>query len=77
MPVDSSKRELANASRRVANMTPSQIESKRSIDRENQRYCRAKRKTKLEQLQRQVEALTKELENTRRELQGSQTREKN
>ncbi|RSL94631.1 hypothetical protein CEP52_012519 [Fusarium oligoseptatum] len=77
MPVDSSKRELANASRRVANMTPSQIESKRSIDRENQRYCRAKRKTKLDQLQRQVEALTKELENTRRELQGSQAREKN
>ncbi|RSL52694.1 hypothetical protein CEP54_010783 [Fusarium duplospermum] len=76
MPPDSSKRELANASRRVANMTPSQIESKRSIDRENQRYCRAKRKTKLEQLQRQVEALTKELENTRRELQGSQAREK-
>ncbi|KAM5342321.1 hypothetical protein ACJ41O_013287 [Fusarium nematophilum] len=73
---DISKRELVNASRRVANMTPSQIESKRSIDRENQRYCRAKRKTKLDQLQRQVEALTRELEDTRRELQGSQARER-
>ncbi|KAJ3531562.1 hypothetical protein NM208_g8820 [Fusarium decemcellulare] len=77
MPDPVSKRELVNASRRVANMTPSQIQSKRSIDRENQRYFRAKRKTKLEQLQSQVDALTRELENTRRELQGSQAREKN
>ncbi|KAJ4256797.1 hypothetical protein NW762_008893 [Fusarium torreyae] len=57
-------------------MTPSQIESKRSIDRENQRYCRAKRKSKLDQLQQQVDALTKQLEDTRKELQASQTREK-
>ncbi|KAF4989652.1 hypothetical protein FDECE_14644 [Fusarium decemcellulare] len=77
MPDPVSKRELVNASRRVANMTPLQIQSKRSIDRENQRYFRAKRKTKLEQLQSQVDALTRELENTRRELQGSQAREKN
>lgn len=70
-----SKRHLVNASRRVANMTPAQIESKRSIDRANQRYCRAKRKTQMEALQGQVDALTRELEDAQRELRGYKERE--
>ncbi|KAH6894627.1 hypothetical protein B0T10DRAFT_590302, partial [Thelonectria olida] len=76
MPDSVNKRELANASRRVANMTASQIESKRSIDRANQRYCRAKRRTQMEELQSKVDALTRELEDTRRQLRTYQERDK-
>lgn len=72
---DPNKRAVVNANRRVANMTSSQIESKRSIDRANQRYCRAKRKTQLGQLQSQVESLTRELEDARRQLREYQERE--
>lgn len=72
---DPNKRAVVNANRRVANMTSSQIESKRSIDRANQRYCRAKRKTQLGQLQSQVEELTRELEDTRRQLREYRERE--
>ncbi|KAK7416233.1 hypothetical protein QQZ08_012084 [Neonectria magnoliae] len=70
------KRAAVNANRRVANMTSSQIESKRSIDRANQRYCRAKRKTQVDRLQAQVDALTRELEDTRGLLRESQERER-
>ncbi|KAH7134595.1 hypothetical protein B0J13DRAFT_625809 [Dactylonectria estremocensis] len=73
---DNDKRTAVNANRRVANMTASQIESKRSIDRANQRYCRAKRKTQMDALQGQVEALTRELDEARRELRESRERER-
>ncbi|KAH7146292.1 hypothetical protein EDB81DRAFT_486998 [Dactylonectria macrodidyma] len=73
---DNEKRAAVNANRRVANMTASQIESKRSIDRANQRYCRAKRKTQLDTLQGQVETLTRELDEARRELRESRERER-
>ncbi|KAH6971561.1 hypothetical protein BKA56DRAFT_693124 [Ilyonectria sp. MPI-CAGE-AT-0026] len=72
---DPNKRAVVNANRRVANMTSSQIESKRSIDRANQRYCRAKRKTQLGQLQSQVEELTRELDDARRQLREYRERE--
>ncbi|KAI5465002.1 hypothetical protein BGZ63DRAFT_401906 [Mariannaea sp. PMI_226] len=74
-----SKRELreqVNAGRRVANMTASQIESKRSIDRANQRYCRAKRKTQMDELRKKVEDLTRELDGTKKQLKRYQDREK-
>ncbi|KAF7550644.1 hypothetical protein G7Z17_g5584 [Cylindrodendrum hubeiense] len=70
------RRDVVNANRRVANMTSSQIESKRSIDRANQRYCRAKRKTQMGQLQSQVDSLTRELEDTKKQLREYQEREK-
>ncbi|KAK7420535.1 hypothetical protein QQX98_002734 [Neonectria punicea] len=70
------KRAAVNANRRVANMTSSQIESKRSIDRANQRFCRAKRKTQLDRLQAQVDALTRELEDARGLLRESEERER-
>lgn len=73
---DFQNRETININRRVANLTPSQIESKRAIDRANQRYFRAKRKSYVEKLQKQVESLTRELESTRRELHECKDREK-
>ncbi|KPM36519.1 hypothetical protein AK830_g10028, partial [Neonectria ditissima] len=70
------KRAAVNANRRVANMTSSQIESKRSIDRANQRHCRAKQRTQLGRLQAQVDVLERELEDARRQLRESLERER-
>ena len=69
-------RDVTNVNRRVANLSSSQIENKRAIDRANQRFFRAKRKSEVDQLQKEVERLASELQETRRELSGYQERER-
>lgn len=68
--------EVANVNRRPPNSSSSQVDSTRAADRVNQRFFRAKRKSEVDLLQKQVERLSSELQKTRRELRGYQERER-
>ncbi|CAK7235092.1 hypothetical protein SEUCBS140593_009165 [Sporothrix eucalyptigena] len=50
------------ASRRVSNLTDSQVERKRAIDRANQQHCQRRKKARLQWLEQEVVRLSESLE---------------
>jgi hypothetical protein len=70
------KENAKNINRRVSNLTETEVEKKRAIDRANQRYCRAKKRRRLEELEKQVADLSSQLEETQSQLQRFQERER-
>ncbi|KAF5020169.1 hypothetical protein F66182_7809 [Fusarium sp. NRRL 66182] len=71
MPMDNS----VNANRRVSNLSAEQADKKRAIDRENQRYHRAKNKAYIRSLEDKIDRLTARLDEVEGVLEQYRKRE--
>ncbi|VUC25909.1 unnamed protein product [Clonostachys rosea] len=65
-PATANSSTTSNVARRISNLTSEQAEKKRAIDRDNQRYHRAKNKSYIKSLEQRVFELTAQV----RELEG-------